>query len=178
VSGKETVQRVHNLVSEKHQVHAYAVELTARHISNLNPTGEVDFGGSEFVPATPSPLPTHHKHSQDQYEWWTLVHGAYQVEFNEALELEPDEIALLEPHERLLRAGATHPAQFLRGRTDPVTILLSVACARVQIKQNARISTLRVFRLGGGPAPAAKKAGAKPRPSKPAPKKKAKKKKR
>jgi hypothetical protein len=34
VSGKETVQRVHNLVSEKHQVHAYAVELTARHISN------------------------------------------------------------------------------------------------------------------------------------------------
>lgn len=174
VSGRQAVQRVQNLISEKHQVHAYAVELTARNISNLNPTGEVDFGGSEFVAATPSPLPTHQKHSQDPYQWWTLVHGAYLVEFNEALELAPDEIALLEPHERLLRAGATHPAQLLRGRIDPVTILLSVACARVQIKQNARIATLRVFRLGGGAVPAAGKAAAKA--AKPAAKKKPKKK--
>jgi len=163
VSGKEAVQRVRSLISEKHQVHHYAVELSARVINTLNPTGEVDFGGSEYVPAQAAPLPTHQKHSQDRYQWWTLVHGAYQVEFNESLELAEDEIALLEPHERLLRAGAEHPVQFLRGHIKPLTTLLTVGCARVQLKQNARISIVRVFRLSNG-------APAKARPAK-APKK-------
>jgi hypothetical protein len=155
VSGKEAVQRVRSLISEKHQVHHYAVELTARVIHSLGPTGEVDFGGSEYVPAQAAPVPTHQKHSQDRYQWWTLMHGAYQVEFNETLELAEDEIALLEPHERLLRAGAEHPVQFLRGRVNPLSTLLTVGSARLQIKQNARISLLRVFRLAGAPAKAA-----------------------
>lgn len=158
VSGKEAVKRVHNLISEKHQVHAYAVELTAKGISSLNPTGEVDFGGSEFIPAQTAPIPTHQKHSQDRYQWWTLMHGGYTVEFNESIELAPDEIALLEPHERLLRTGASHAVHFLRGKISPLTTLLSVACARIQVKQNARISSLRVFRLGNGAAPSAKPA--------------------
>jgi len=153
VSGKEAVQRVRNLISEKHQVHAYGVELTARAIHTLNPTGEVDFGGSEYAPAQAAPLPTHQKHSQDRYQWWTLMHGAYQVQFNESLELSEDEIGLLEPHERLLRAGAEHPVQFLRGRMSSLTTLLTVGCARLQIKQNARIAILRVFRLAAS-APA------------------------
>lgn len=163
VSGKEAVERVRNLINPNQQVHAYAVELTAKQIYNLNPTGEVDFGGSEYVPAERHPLPTHQKHSQDRYQWWTLVHGAYQMEFNEILELAENEIALLEPHERLLRAGAEHPALFLRGKLNPLTTLLSVTCARVQIKQNARVSTLRVFRLVGAPGPAAKPAKKKKR---------------
>ena len=154
VSGREAVQRVRNLISEKHQVHHYAVELTARVIHTLNPTGEVDFGGGEYIPAQTAPLPAHQKHSQDRYQWWTLMHGAYQVEFNETLELAEDEIALLEPHERLLRAGAEHPVQFIRGRVNPLTTLLTVGCARLQIKQNARISLVRVFRLADAPTPA------------------------
>lgn len=158
VSGKEAVERVRNLINAQQQVHAYAVELTAKQLYNLNPTGEVDFGGSEYVAAEQHPVPTHQKHSQDRYQWWSLVHGAYQMEFNEVLELAENEIALLEPHERLLRAGAEHPALFLRGKLNPLTTLLSVTCARVQIKQNARVSTLRVFRL----AAAAPPSGAKP----------------
>lgn len=156
VSGKEAVQRVRTLINPQQQVHAYAVELTAKQLYNLNPTGEVDFGGSEYVAAERHPVATHQKHSQDKYQWWSLVHGAYQLEFNESLELADDEIALLEPHERLLRAGAEHPALFLRGKLNPLTTLLSVTCARVQIKQNARISTLRVFRLAGAPEGGAK----------------------
>jgi len=161
VSGKEAVQRVRNLINEQHQVHAYAVELTAKQIFGMGPTGAVDFGGSEYVAAERVPVPSHQKHSQDRYQWWTLMHGAYQIEFNESLELADDEMALLEPHERLLRAGAEHPALFLRGKVNPLTILLSVSGARLEIKQNARVSTLRVFRLAGGggkPAKAAKAA--------------------
>ncbi|MFQ5694956.1 MAG: hypothetical protein ACE5HB_03115 [Terriglobia bacterium] len=147
--GKEGVKRVTSLISEKHQVHAYAVELTAKQICNLNPTGQVDFGGSEYIAAEPRPVPTHKKHSQDRYQWWSLAHGAYLVEFNEVISLAPNEIALLEPHERLLRAGATHAVQFLRGYSDPLSTLLNVVAARMEIKQNARIATLRVYRLPG-----------------------------
>ena len=162
VSGREAVQRVRNLIKAEQQTHAYAVELTAKQLYSLNPTGAVDFGGSEYVAAERHPVPTHQKHSQDRYQWWTLVHGAYQVEFNEVIELAEDEMALLEPHERLLRAGAEHPALFLRGKINPLSILLSVSGARLEIKQNARISTLRIFRLGAaGAAPKAAKAPAK-----------------
>ena len=87
VTGKEAAQRVQNLINPAQQTHAYAVELTAKQIFSLNPTGEVDFGGSEYVAAEPQPLPSHQKHSQDRYQWWTLVHGAYLVEFNEVVEL-------------------------------------------------------------------------------------------
>ena len=155
-SGKQLVQRVRNLISEKYQVHAFAVDLTAKQIYSLNPTGEVDFGGSEYLPAERHPVTSHQKHSQDRYQWWTLMHGAYLLEFNETLELAEDEMALLEPHERLLRAGAEHPAQFLRGTVNPLTTLLSVTSARVQVKQNARLSTLRVLRFTGPKAPAAR----------------------
>ncbi|HXE74032.1 MAG TPA: hypothetical protein VNN18_00145 [Candidatus Xenobia bacterium] len=162
VSGKEAVQRVGNILSDKHQVHAYAVDLTARQVFRLDPTGTVDFGGSEYVAAERHPMPTHQKHSQDRYQWWTLPHGAYMVEFNETIELAEDELGLLEPHERLLRAGAELPARYLRGPHNPCWGLMSVTCAQVQIKQNARVATLRVFRLGA-PAKAAKKAAKKKR---------------
>ncbi|MFQ5926696.1 MAG: dCTP deaminase [Terriglobia bacterium] len=168
--GKLAAQRLKNLMNEKHQVHAYHIDLTACKIYGMNPTGEVDFGGSEYIPAQPQELRTHQKHSQDRYQWWELHHGAYRVDFNEALELADNEIALLETHERLLRAGASHPANFVRGRVDPLHTLLSVTSARIQIKQNARIATLRVFQL----APAAKTPRAKAR----APAKKIKKKRR
>jgi len=159
VSGKEAVQRVRNLINDKQQVHGYSVDLTAKQIYRLDPTGHVDFGGSEYVAAERHPLPAHQKHSQDRYQWWTLVHGAYGVEFNEVLELGEGEVALLEPNDRLLRAGADIPSQYLRGSHNPLSSLISVTCAQVHIKQNARVATLRVFLMG---APAAATKAAKP----------------
>lgn len=161
LTGAEGAKRIGNFISRNHQIHAYSVDLTAKQIYSLEPTGEVDFGGSEYVAAGRHPLPTHKKHSQDRYEWWMLMHGAYELEFNETIALAEDEIALVEPHERLLRAGGEHPAIFFRGELKPLTILLTVAGGRLQVKQNSRISTLRVFRLAagarrGGPAKAAK----------------------
>lgn len=159
VSGKKAAQRVGNMISPNHQVHAFAVDLTAKQVYILYPTGQVDFGGGEYMAAERHELPSHRRHSQDPYHWWNLVHGAYQVEFNETLELANDEIGVLAPHERLLRAGAQHPAVFLRGRQNPITTVLSVTSARLQLKQNARLSSLRVFRLRGARAGA--KAGKK-----------------
>ena len=169
LTGKEGAKRVSGCISKRHQVHAYTVELTANQVYSLRATGAVDFGGSELLPAEPVPLPTFQKHSQDRYQWWTLVHGAYLVEFNETLDLRANETALLEPHERMLRAGAEHSTRFLRGKMDPVYAILNVTTGKVELKQNARISSLRFFSLDSAsatPSPQTRKRPAKKKPAK------------
>jgi deoxycytidine triphosphate deaminase len=172
LSGKDAASRVTGMISAKHQVHGFSVDLTVKNIFALDPTGRVDFGGGEYMPAGRMAVAPLRRNPEDKYQWWELGRGCYFVEFNETLELPPDEMALLEPDERLLRAGASHTSNFLRGRIAPVEALLQVEALTMMVKQNARVSRLRVFKLAAAPAvlvtPATKAA---------APKKAAKKKK-
>ena len=152
LSGKEAASRVTGMVSAKHQVHGYSVDLTVKNIFAPDPTGRVDFGGGEYMPAGRMAVAPLRRNPEDKYQWWELGRGAYFVEFNEALELPADEMALLEPDERLLRAGASHTSNFLRGRIAPVEALLQVEALTMMVKQNARVSRLRVFKLAAAPA--------------------------
>jgi deoxycytidine triphosphate deaminase len=161
-SGKEAAARVRGIMQEKYQVHRYGVDLTVKSISQLDPVGQVDFGGNEYRPADQILLVPSRKRREDRYEWWDLDRGCYSVAFNETLELAEDEIALLEPEPRLLRAGGTHTLNFIRGRVDPIEILLIVGVSRLQIKQNARISCLRLFNLVGASAQSAVSGKSKP----------------
>lgn len=147
VTGKQAASRITGMINPKFQVHAYAVNLTVRQIYEVDPVGQVDFGGSEYRRAGKIAVGTRRRTPEDKYQWWELGRGAYFVEFNESVELAENEIAWLEPDERLLRAGASHAAQFLRGRVAPVEALLDVDTIRLQVKQNARISRIRVFRF-------------------------------
>jgi deoxycytidine triphosphate deaminase len=152
LSGKEAASRVTGLVSAKHQVHGYSVDLTVKNIFALDPTGRVDFGGGEYMPAGRMAVDPLRRNPEDKYQWWELGRGCYFIEFNESLELPADEMALLEPDERLLRAGASHTSNFLRGRIAPVEALLQVGALTMLMKQNARVSRLRVFKLAAAPA--------------------------
>ncbi len=152
LSGKKAAPRVTGMISAKHQVHGYSVDLTVKNIFALDPTGRVDFGGSEYMPAGRMAVDPLRRNLEDKYQWWELGRGSYFVEFNETLELPPDEMALLEPDERLLRAGASHTSNFLRGRIAPVEVLLQVEALTMLMKQNARVSRLRVFKLAAAPA--------------------------
>ena len=152
LSGKEAASRVTGMISAKHQVHGYSVDLTVKNIFALDPTGRVDFGGGEYMPAGRMAVAPLRRNPEDKYQWWELGRGAYFVEFNETLELAPDEMALLEPDERLLRAGASHTSNFLRGRVAPVEALLQVEALTMLMKQNARVSRLRVFKLAAASA--------------------------
>ena len=152
LSGKEAASRVTGMISAKHQVHGYSVDLTVKNIFALDPTGRVDFGGGEYMPAGRMAVAPLRRNPEDKYQWWELGRGAYFVEFNETLELPPDEMALLEPDERPLRAGASHTSNFLRGRIAPVEALLQVEALTMLMKQNARVSRLRVFKLAAASA--------------------------
>lgn len=153
LTGKRAATRVAGILNPKYQVHGYSVNLTVRSLYSVDPVGQLDFGGNEYVPAGKLAIATHRRRPEDRYEWWDLGRGCYFVEFNETLELAEDEIALLEPDERLLRAGAAHVPMFLRGRIAPIETLLHVEALRLEVKQNARISRLRLFRLHPSVAP-------------------------
>ncbi len=157
--GKDGVTRVTGLINAKYQVHGYSVNLTVKSVSVVDPLGQLDFGGSEYVPAGRVGLATRRIRAEDRYEWWELERGCYFVEFNETLELAEDEIALLEPDERLLRAGAVHVPMFLRGRVAPIETLLHVEALRLKVKQNARISRVRIFRFAAPGGRALRRAG-------------------
>lgn len=171
IPGKIAAARVAGILHPKYQVHAYSVNLTARGIASVDPVGQIDFGGSEYAPAGRMPIQPQRQRAEDPYQWWDLGRGTYFVTCNETLELAQDEIALIEPDERLLRTGAWHVPMFVRGRVAPVEILLEVGVSRLRVKENARLSRVRLFRFDGNssdarPAAAAAKKKAAKRSSK------------
>ena len=123
------------------------MHLTVRKISSLDPTGQIDFGGGEYVPAGRRELSAHEVRPEDKYKWWDLGRGSYFIECNETLHLASDEIALIEPEDRLLRAGGWHVPLFVRGHVDPVELLMEVGVSRLRVKENARIARVRLFRI-------------------------------
>jgi deoxycytidine triphosphate deaminase len=149
VTGKDAAARVQGMIHPKYQVHRYSVYLTVKMIFSIEPTGRVDFGGKEYATAGRVALELHKRSPEDRYLWWNLGRGAYFVEFNETLELPEDEIGVLEPDERLLRAGATHGTIWLRGRIEPVEMMVEVGALHLAIKNNARTSRIRVYKLEG-----------------------------
>jgi hypothetical protein len=145
--GKVAAARVSGILHAKYQVHGYYVNLTASKISALDPTGQVDFGGNEYIAAGHIEIAPQRVRLEDRYQWWILGGGSYFVECNESLNLAEDEIALIEPDDRLLRAGASHVPQFMRGHVAPVQLLLEVKATCLRVKEIARISRVRLFRL-------------------------------
>ena len=149
VPGKEAAARVRGMINEKYQVHRYSVYVTVKNVFHIEPTGRVDFGGKEYSTAGRVAIATRKRSPEDRYLWWGLGRGSYFVEYNETLELAEDEIAVLEPDERLLRAGGTHATTWLRGKVEPLEMMFEIGALNLELKDNARTSRIRVYRLEG-----------------------------
>ncbi len=149
LQGKVAAARIAGILHPKYQIHGYSVDLTARKVFSVSPTGQIDFGGSEYVAAGRMEIATQRLRQEDRYQWWELGRGSYFVECNEDLDLAENEIALIEPDDRLLRAGAWHVPFYLRGRVAKVQLLLEVSAAQLRVKENARLARFRLFRITG-----------------------------
>jgi hypothetical protein len=147
LSGKDSATYIAGIIHPKYQVHGFCVHLTVRKIHAIDPVGKLDFGGAEYVPAGRVEISPHQLRAEDNYLWWELDRDSYFVECNETLSLASDQFALIEPEDRLLRAGGWHAPMFVRGHVDPVELLLSVGALQLRVKENARIARVRVFRL-------------------------------
>lgn len=116
-----------------------AVDLTAAEIYEAEEPGRVDFGGGELEPAELDALDTVKRDSGDDYGWWNLEGGSYLLEYNESLD--GSQVVRLETRPELLNRGASHPSVTVSSL--PV-LPLSVAEGGVRIKENARVSTIRL----------------------------------
>jgi hypothetical protein len=147
LSGKAAAGHISGILHAKYQVHGSSVHLTVRKVSSIDPIGQVDFGGGEYIAAGRIEIAPRQLRLEDKYLWWDLERGGYYIECNETLHLAADEIALIEPEDRLLRAGGWHVPLIARGHVEPVELLIEVIAARLRVKQNARIARVRVFRI-------------------------------
>jgi len=154
LSGKDTAAHVLGIVHPKYQVHGFSVHLTVRKIYAIDAEGKLDFGGGEYTPAGRTEVEPRHLRPEDKYLWWALDRESYFVECNETLRLAPDQIALIEPEDRLMRAGGWLVPLFLRGQVDPLELMLVVGVRQLQVKENARLARVRLFRIVDGMLPA------------------------
>ncbi len=146
IPGSEVVHRIKNFIHKDTQTGEDKVYLTVKQIYSLDKKGSLDFGGSELNLAERKPLLPKKKLSEDKYGWWSLNQGTYLVEFNEQIELKEKEIAILEPREELLCNCSFHPLRIITPEEKLSSIPLNVGYQGIDIKQNARISVLRIVK--------------------------------
>lgn len=129
------------------QVEEASVSLTAASVARPTSRGELDFGGSEFQLGDREEVAPVTRELDDDYGWWSLEAGHYLLELNETIQLEDDERALLQPHDHLLWNGVSHPTLMLSADETNMrlTLPLTVPDPGVEIKENARVSSVRVY---------------------------------
>jgi len=146
IPGFEAADRIKNLIHKDTQLGEDKVYLTVKQIYSLDKKGSLDFGGSELDLAKRRPLFPKKRHPEDKYGWWSLNQGTYLVEFNEQIDLREKEIAILESREELLQNGCFHPLRIITPEERLSFIPLNVGGQGIDIKQNARISFLRIVK--------------------------------
>jgi len=144
IPGSESIHRIKNFIHKDTQTGEDKVYLTVKQIYSLDKKGSLDFGGSELNLAERKPLLPKKKLTEDKYGWWNLNQGTYLVQFNEQIELEEKEIAILESRDELLQNGCFHPLRIITPKEKLSFIPLNVGSQGIDIKQNARISVLKI----------------------------------
>lgn len=142
LSADALCSHVDGLVHADTQRAAVGLDLTVGAVFQLTGAGQLDFGGSEFQPAGRTSIDPQRAHPDDDYGWWNLEVGTYIIRYNETLHLDAGQRAEVFPLDRLLQAGASHPACTVHGTQDPLDTLLTVGAHGVRLKENSRISRL------------------------------------
>jgi hypothetical protein len=136
MSPDDLADRIQNLVHRDTQVHDAGVDLTVAAVHTVSGPGQVDFGGGELAEATTHELATAKRDPEDDYGWWNLGGGTYLVEYNESL---AGEAVRLQPRVELVERGVSHPTLQV---ADLPLVPITVPAAGIQLKENARVSTL------------------------------------
>lgn len=130
------------------QVEETSVSLTAGAVYEPTGPGHLDFGGSEFQLANRHSVEPIRRDDDDDYGWWSLAEGQYIVEFNETIDLTGGDYALVQPHDHLYWNAVFHPTLLLDEDDSDASLSIpfTVGHNGVEIKENARVSSLRVIR--------------------------------
>lgn len=146
LEGSEITAFLDDIVHEDTQVQPHAFDLTAGQILKPNVAGDLDFGGSEFKPASTLELDAIKRSQDDTYGWWNLTDRTYMIRFNESINDRFEGVGTISPHEHLTASGASIPTVTILGERNPLELPVHVGPNGCQIKENARVATLTVFK--------------------------------
>lgn len=144
----DTRSRVHGLLHLDTQKAEVGLDLSVDSVDRITGPGSLDFGGSELEAADGDEVAPELRDPDDDYGWWELGAGTYRIRYNESLALDEGRIAQILPLERLLLAGASHPAFLVDGDRDPLETLLTVGEAGCNLKENCRVSRVVILDRG------------------------------
>jgi hypothetical protein len=146
----ETVYRQYlsGKLHEETQVEEFSVSLTASSVYELQDAGHLDFGGSEFQLGDRTEIEPVKRNEDDDYGWWDLSGGSWILELNENVTYSEEFTGVLQPHDHLTWNGATHPTLWLTSDDSDARLLLplQVPSSGLKIKENARVTSLKVSR--------------------------------
>lgn len=137
------LESIENLVHQDTQLQTHCLDLTADEVYEINESGSLDFGGSEFEPANTAKIDPVKKNENDSYGWWNLAGGTFIITTNERLGEIENESMIISPHPHAIAAGlminsfVVHPDMI----NSPLSIPMIVPGVGVRIKENARIAS-------------------------------------
>lgn len=119
--------------------------LTVAKIGRITRGGALDFGGSEYREAEVEWIQPKKQSADDKYGWWDLEPGMYAAQFNEGLNFSGDSGVVLQIWSGALQAGVTHPTEVITESRNPLRTLIEVGKPGGSIKENARLSEVRLI---------------------------------
>jgi len=148
LTSDDSINHIQSLIYEKTQRHANHFDLTVKSIAQYQQAGQLDFGGSEFKPASTETIEPVKKNQDDDYGWWNLDRETYHATFNEQLDIDNSiAFALITGHSHAQKAGIITDTRIITPDSElqELTFTFQVPEAGVKIKENARIARLHLF---------------------------------
>lgn len=143
----EFFDSISNIIHKDTQQHEDHLDLTVSEIHEYRRAGDLDFGGSEFKPATTELVKPEKNDPEDDYGWWKLKGGIYKAVFNEKMNETDHFITVISLHEHAQKAGIICDRGF--GSTQDngqLSFNFFVPKLGCNIKENARMASLYVLK--------------------------------
>jgi len=143
----EFFDSIANIVHRETQEHKNHLDLTVSEVHVYRNAGDLDFGGSEFKPATTDPVKPEKNDPEDDYGWWKLKSGIYKAVFNEKIKQSDQTTAFVSLHEHAKKAGILSNEGFVRNEENGrLSFNFFVPEPGCNIKENARMASLYVLK--------------------------------
>jgi len=147
LSANDLLNQISNIVHQETQLHDDHIDLTVSEVHKVSGAGYLDFGGSEFKPAITEKITPEKRRSDDDYGWWKLGNGPFRIIFNESLTLESSQTGIISSHRHSRQSGLVSNTNLISSEDNQerLSMNITVSEAGCNIKENARIATLRVL---------------------------------
>lgn len=142
-NSNELIESVENIIHQDTQLQEYRLDLTVSEIHEYESSGSLDFGGSEFEPASTNKLDPVKKDDEDSYGWWNLAGGTYLAICNETINAENDVSVIITAHPHAVEAGLMINTIIAANGQSDAALRIPIWVPRVgcKIKENARFAS-------------------------------------